>query len=84
MGVKRGPFKIVRGPNDHAAVVNFLREVADELESDADVRGVVVLVDRESHPTVRYVAGGRLERARERLAVVLRRVAHKVTHTHDD
>lgn len=84
MAIKRGPFRVVRGPNDHATVINFLRDVADELEGDADVRGVVVVVDRGSKPSVRFVSAGRLERAQDRLAVVLHRATHKATHGLDE
>ena len=84
MTVKRGPYKIVRGPNEHSTVVNFLREVADEVQDDPDVRGVVVVIDRDAKPTLRYKAGGRLKRLTEKMAVALYRIAHLAAHKHED
>ena len=82
--VARIPLRLVSATGDRATVINFLRDVADELEMDADVRGVVIVVDRGTKPSVRFAAAGLLERARDRLAVVLHRATHKATHGLDE
>lgn len=82
--VARIPLRLVSATDDRATVINFLRDVADELEMDADVRGVVIVVDRGTKPSVRFAAAGLLERARDRLAVVLHRATHKATHGLDE
>lgn len=49
MPVKRGPWAVVRG-RDHAAAANAMQELADEVRTDPDVTGVVVIVQRRDSP----------------------------------
>ena len=77
--VARIPLRLVSATGDRATTVDFLRDVADDLESDPGVRCVVV-VDRGRRPSVRFVPSGGLERSQDRPAVVLHKAAHTAMH----
>ena len=49
MPVKRGPWAVVRG-QDHAASANAMMEIAEDVRTDPDVTGVVVIVHRRNSP----------------------------------
>lgn len=76
--VRRGPWNVIRG-QDGSDSSNTLRDLADKLDQDHAVRGVIVIIDKGGDD-IELVATGRYLRAKERIAVALHKVAHWIIH----
>lgn len=50
MPVKRGPWALIRG-RDHASSANAMMEIAEDIRTDPDVTGIVVIVHRRDSPS---------------------------------
>lgn len=56
-----------------------LRDLANKIEKDASVQGLVVIIDRGGDD-LELMAMGRYNKAKERIAVLLHKVAHWIIH----